>query len=64
MSVTLASSNRRGFLASSAAVGAPGLVLAAVRAVSRDNAIRPFRINVPDEALVDLRLQRLNEGRP
>ena len=58
MSTTSSSSTRRGILAASAAAGAIGLLLSARRAVAADNAIRPFRINVPEEALVDLR-QRL-----
>jgi pimeloyl-ACP methyl ester carboxylesterase len=46
---------RRGVLAVSAAVGAVGLLPATLRAAAEDNAIHPFRINVPEEALVDLR---------
>jgi hypothetical protein len=61
----------RSFLATSAAVGAFGLVLlaapsyaqivpaadaeASVIATAEDNAIRPFHNNIPEEALVDLR---------
>jgi pimeloyl-ACP methyl ester carboxylesterase len=45
--------DRRGFLASSMALGAVSLFPAAVRA--QDGAIRPFRIDVPEEQLVDLR---------
>ncbi len=45
--------DRRGFLASSVALGAVSLFPAAVRA--QDGAIRPFRIDVPEEQLVDLR---------
>jgi pimeloyl-ACP methyl ester carboxylesterase len=55
MSVTSVSPTRRGFLASSAAAGAFGLIPATLRAATDDNAIRPFRVSVPDEALVDLR---------
>ena len=38
-----------------AAAGAFGLSPAKVQAAAGDNAIRPFRINVPEEQLVDLR---------
>jgi len=55
MSAISSSLSRRGFLASSAAVGAAGLFPAAARAASQDGAIRPFRIDVPEEVLVDLR---------
>ena len=47
--------SRRGFLASSAAVGAANAFPAAARAAIEDNAIRPFRVNIPEEQLVDLR---------
>lgn len=43
--------NVRGVLATSAAAGAK----ASVTAVAEDKAVRPFRIAVPEEALVDLR---------
>ena len=49
------SSNRRSFLASSAAVGAAALLATKARAASEDEAIRPFHVNVPEEKLVDLR---------
>jgi pimeloyl-ACP methyl ester carboxylesterase len=55
MSAILSSLNRRDFLASSAAVGAAGLFPALACAAGQDGAIRPFRINIPDEALADLR---------
>jgi pimeloyl-ACP methyl ester carboxylesterase len=55
MSATASSLNRRGFLASSAAVGAASLLPAAARAATQDGAIRPFRIDIPEAALVDLR---------
>jgi hypothetical protein len=61
----------RSFLATSAAAGAFGLVLlaapsyaqtvpaadaqASVIAAAEDNAIRPFHVNIPEAALVDLR---------
>ncbi len=47
--------SRRGFLASSAAVGAANVFPAAARAAIEDNAIRPFRVKIPEEQLVDLR---------
>jgi pimeloyl-ACP methyl ester carboxylesterase len=55
MSATSSSLDRRGFLASSAAVGAAILLPAAARAAGEGDAIRPFRINVPEEQLADLR---------
>ena len=48
MSDTRKAPTRRGVLAASAAVAALALTSTAARA---DAAIRPFRINVPDEAL-------------
>jgi pimeloyl-ACP methyl ester carboxylesterase len=45
---------RRALLASAAAAGAAGL-LPKARAAAEDDAIRPFRVNVPEEQLVDLR---------
>jgi len=50
--------NRRTVLATAAAAGALGIV-ASASARAEDKTIRPFRINVPDEALVDLR-RRIN----
>jgi pimeloyl-ACP methyl ester carboxylesterase len=55
MAATSSSLNRRGFLASSAAVGAASLLPATGRAATQDGAIRPFHIDVPEEVLVDLR---------
>jgi pimeloyl-ACP methyl ester carboxylesterase len=55
MSATSSSLDRRGLLASSAAVVASGLVPATARAATEDGAIRPYRINIPEEQLVDLR---------
>jgi pimeloyl-ACP methyl ester carboxylesterase len=56
-------SSRRSFLASSAgavlaasaAAGAFSLLPERLAAATEDNSIRPFRIDVPDKALVDLR---------
>jgi pimeloyl-ACP methyl ester carboxylesterase len=55
MTATSSSLDRRGFLASSTALGVASLLPAAARAATRDGAIRPFHIDVPDGALVDLR---------
>jgi pimeloyl-ACP methyl ester carboxylesterase len=46
---------RRALLATAAAAGALNLLPWAARAATRDNAIRPFRVDVPEEQLVDLR---------
>jgi hypothetical protein len=70
-SAVSSSPTRRSFLATTAAAGAFGLVLlvapsytqtvpaadaqASVIAAAEDNAVRSFRINVPEAALVDLR---------
>jgi pimeloyl-ACP methyl ester carboxylesterase len=55
MSATASSLDRRGFLASSAAVAASSLFATATRAAAEDGSIRPFHINIPKEQLVDLR---------
>jgi pimeloyl-ACP methyl ester carboxylesterase len=49
------STDRRGFIASSAAVGVTSLLGESAGAAAEDGAIRPFRVNVPEEQLVDLR---------
>jgi pimeloyl-ACP methyl ester carboxylesterase len=62
--------NRRSVLAATAAIGAFGLAGSAAAATAApapsaaqpDDAIRPFRIDVPDDALVDLR-RRINATR-
>jgi pimeloyl-ACP methyl ester carboxylesterase len=54
MSATSSSLDRRGFLASSATVGAAGLFPATARAASQDGAIRPFHVRIPEEQLADL----------
>jgi pimeloyl-ACP methyl ester carboxylesterase len=46
---------RREFLVTSAVAGAAGLVPKPLRAAVEPGAIRPFRIDVPEEALVTLR---------
>ena len=54
------SPTRRSFLEASAAAGAVSVLPAQLRAGSdRRHAIRPFRVNVPEEELVDLR-RRIN----
>jgi len=54
MSGPSSSPTRRDFLALSAAAGAASLIPASVRAATGE-AIRPFSVNYPEEALVDLR---------
>jgi pimeloyl-ACP methyl ester carboxylesterase len=49
------SPTRRSLLAGAAAIGALGLSSAATRAAPAPEAIRPFRIETPEAALVDLR---------
>ena len=49
------SPTRRALLAASVAIGAVSLLPASFAAVADDNTVRPYKINVPDEALVDLR---------
>jgi len=46
---------RRALLAASAATAAVSLLPADFATAAEDNTVRPFKINVPDEALVDLR---------
>jgi pimeloyl-ACP methyl ester carboxylesterase len=55
MSTTSSSLNRRTLLGTTATVVASSLIPANVSAAAEDTAIRPFRINVPKETLVDLR---------
>ncbi len=55
MSAISSSPTRRDFLGGSAAASAIGLFPATLRAATGDDAIRPFRIEVPEEALADLR---------
>jgi pimeloyl-ACP methyl ester carboxylesterase len=55
MTSTSSSLNRRTLLGMTAAVAASNLIPADVSAASDDTAIRSFRINVPEEVLVDLR---------
>ena len=55
MSAISLSPTRRSLLATSAAAGALSLLPAHLAAAVDGNAIRPFRINVPEADLVDLR---------
>ncbi len=47
--------DRRAFLATTAAAGAFSLLAPKARAAAEDQTVRPFRINVPEEQLLDLR---------
>jgi pimeloyl-ACP methyl ester carboxylesterase len=47
--------DRREVIAASAAVAASGLILTPARATTPSEAVRPFRINVPEAELVELR---------
>src|SRR6516225_8251592 len=49
------SSTRRSVLANSAAAVALSMLPARVSAATENNAIRPFPVNFPEEALIDLR---------
>ena len=53
--VKLPDEGRRSFLAASAAAGAVSLLPAQMAAAAGDTAIRPFRVNVPEADLADLR---------
>jgi pimeloyl-ACP methyl ester carboxylesterase len=55
MFTTSSSLGRRDFLVSSAAVSAASLFPMAARVAAEDGAIRPFRVDVPEEVLIDLR---------
>jgi pimeloyl-ACP methyl ester carboxylesterase len=55
MSPMSSSLDRRGFLLSSAAVVASSVLPAQLAAAAGGDAIRPFRVDVPEEQLVDLR---------
>jgi len=54
MSTSSLSPNRRSLLATAAAAAAVGLLPANLRAAADDDAIRPFRINIPEDRLADL----------
>ena len=47
--------NRRDLLAASAAAGALSVLPVGVAKAADGDAIRPFRVNIPEEELVDLR---------
>ena len=53
--MSVASSTRRDILAISAAAGAFTVLSARFAAAAEDNTIRPFKITVPEEQIVDLR---------
>ncbi len=55
MTETSFSPTRRSLLVAAAAAAAAALIPAKSRAALADEAIRPFRVNVPEAALVDLR---------
>ena len=55
MTSTSSSLDRRKLLATTAAVAASSLIPANVSAATEDTTIRPFRINVPEEELINLR---------
>jgi pimeloyl-ACP methyl ester carboxylesterase len=55
MSALSLSPSRRNFLAFSAAAGAAGVLSSRLQAGTEDGAIRPFRVDVPEEELVNLR---------
>jgi pimeloyl-ACP methyl ester carboxylesterase len=62
MSSTPFSPRRRHILAASAAVAAAGLIPGSLFAATGDNRIRPFKADVPEASLVDLR-RRLSATR-
>jgi Epoxide hydrolase N terminus len=53
--VKLPNEGRRSFLAASAAAGAVSLLPAQAAPAAGDTAMRPFRVNVPEADLADLR---------
>jgi pimeloyl-ACP methyl ester carboxylesterase len=55
MSELSSSATRRSVLVASAAAGAASLLPTKARAAAETDAIRPFRVTVPEEALIDLR---------
>ena len=55
MSTKLSSPDRREVLAASAALTASGLIPMQAQAATAGDAIRPFRVTIPGEQLVDLR---------
>ena len=55
MSAEFSAPNRRSILATSAAASAFSLLPAHFAAAAEDNTIRPFKVNVPEEQIVELR---------
>ena len=55
MTSTSSSLNRRRLLGTTAAMAASSLIPANVGAATEDTTIRPFRINIPEEELINLR---------
>ena len=55
MSTKLSSPDRRQVLAASATVAASSLISTQAHAETASDAIRPFRVTIPGEQLVDLR---------
>jgi epoxide hydrolase-like protein len=55
MSTTPSSLNRRNLLGTAAAAVGATLIPGNARTAAEDTAVRPFRINIPDETLADLR---------
>ena len=55
MTSTSSSLNRRRLLGTTAAMAASTLIPTNVNAATEDTTIRPFRINVPEEELINLR---------
>jgi hypothetical protein len=55
MSAASSLATRRSLLVGAAAAGAMGLPLEVLRAAADDTPIRPFRVEIPEEALLDLR---------
>src|SRR5215469_16809715 len=62
MSAKQSSPHRRQVLAASAAVAASGLIPVSAQPTSASEAVRPFRIEIPEADLVELR-QRINATR-
>lgn len=55
MSTPSSSLTRRDFVATLAAAGAVSMLPGTLRAAAGGDAVRPFSITVPEEALIDLR---------
>src|ERR1700690_1721797 len=53
--MTMRSTSRRSFLAALVAAGATSLLPATPRAAAGDSGFRPFSVDIPDAAFVDLR---------